>query len=218
MNKVSRLNVLLTRPARPAWASTDANARPDWPDLVRQLLAPLQVQTFMASSGSDALALAQRHVMHVAVVDAQLPPGNQPALDPMTVLRLMNRLSRPISPEQVIAEYRAPDRRLSTMLDATATEAGPEARPESGREDTASRQIPVRGLSTGFSGEIRPQQAAFTGHPLVILLVRQTEDRVIREALRQDVFSVLPEPLEVNDLLDVMARALQRFYGGGWPQ
>ncbi len=194
MNTESRLNVLLTRPAQPGWLRTDASQRPDWQDLVRQLLAPLQVQTFVASNGSDALDLVERHVMHLAVVDAQLPPGNQPAMDAMTVLRLINRLSRPV-PRGTIAEHGAAGEALSS------------------EEASQSRSIPVSGLT----GARNSRQGGFSGRPLVILLVRQTEDRLIREALRQDVFSVLPDPLQVNDLLDVMARALRRCYGEGWP-
>lgn len=186
--------MLLTRPDQPAWLRTDAAQRPDWQDLVRQLLAPLQVQTFVASNGSDALELVERHVMHLAVVDAQLPPGNQPAMDAMTVLRLINRLSRPV-PRGTIADHGATGEALP------------------GEEASQSRSIPVSGLT----GARNARQSGFSGRPLVILLVRQTEDRLIREALRQDVFSVLPDPLQVNDLLDVMARALRRCYGEGWP-
>ncbi len=193
MNTASRLNVLLTRPVPPASVRVDSPPPPDWQELVRQLLAPLQVQTFVAASGSDALDLVERHVMHLAVVDAQLPPGNQPAMDAMTVLRLIHRLSRPV-PRGTIADH------------GPASEA-------SGREHAEPRSIPVSGLT----GDRHLRQGAFTGGPLVILLVRRTEDRLIREALRQDVFSVLPDPVRVNDLLDVMARALRRCYGEGWP-
>ena len=195
MKTASRLNVLLTRPARPAPVRADAARRPDWQDLVCQLLAPLQVQTFVATSGSDAIDLVERHVLHLAVVDAQLPPGNQPAMDAMTVLRLIHRLSRPV-PGGTIAGN-----------GAVAEGLGPA---ESGQ----ARSIPVSGLT----GTQNLRQGGFSGGPLVILLVRQTEDRLIREALRQDVFSVLPDPLQVNDLLDVMARALRRCYGEGWPK
>ena len=32
------------------------------------------------------------------------------------------------------------------------------------------------------------------------------------------VFSVLPRPVELNLLLDTLARALKRFYQNKWPQ
>ena len=41
---------------------------------------------------------------------------------------------------------------------------------------------------------------------------------LMHEALTARVFSVLPRPVDPNLLLDTLARALQRFYAGRWPE
>ncbi len=64
---------------------------------------------------------------------------------------------------------------------------------------------------------VRPTEGPGESAPLVIVLSTQWSDRFMREALRRNVFSVLPEPVDVNELLDTMARALRRFYGDQWP-
>ena len=43
------------------------------------------------------------------------------------------------------------------------------------------------------------------------------DDRLLSEALKLDVFSVLDEPVQLEQLLEVLRRLLQRFYGGSWP-
>ena len=64
---------------------------------------------------------------------------------------------------------------------------------------------------------VRPADAKGDSAPLVIVLSAQLSDRLMREALRRNVFSVLPQPVDVNELLDTLARALRRFYGNQWP-
>jgi DNA-binding NarL/FixJ family response regulator len=64
---------------------------------------------------------------------------------------------------------------------------------------------------------VRPTDAHGEAGPLVIVLATQWSDRLLREALRRKVFSVLPEPVDVNELLDTMAKALRRVYGDQWP-
>jgi CheY-like chemotaxis protein len=43
------------------------------------------------------------------------------------------------------------------------------------------------------------------------------DDRLLSEALKLDAFSVLDEPVQLEQLLQVMRRLLERFYGGFWP-
>lgn len=46
---------------------------------------------------------------------------------------------------------------------------------------------------------------------------RRSDDRLLAEALKLDVFSVLDRPVELEMMLDVLRRLLDRFYGGHWP-
>jgi DNA-binding NtrC family response regulator len=39
----------------------------------------------------------------------------------------------------------------------------------------------------------------------------------MHDALMARVFSVLPKPIELDLLLDTLARALKRYYAGRWP-
>jgi CheY-like chemotaxis protein len=43
------------------------------------------------------------------------------------------------------------------------------------------------------------------------------DNRVLTEALKLEAFSVLDEPVELEQLLEVLRRLLERHYGGGWP-
>ncbi len=46
---------------------------------------------------------------------------------------------------------------------------------------------------------------------------RRVDDYLLSEALKFDAFSVLDVPVELEQLLEVMRRALERYFGGGWP-
>lgn len=46
---------------------------------------------------------------------------------------------------------------------------------------------------------------------------RKTDDRLLRDALKLDAFSVLDEPVELEQVLETLRRLLQRHYGGAWP-
>lgn len=54
--------------------------------------------------------------------------------------------------------------------------------------------------------------------PPAILLADTLAAATMHEALMVEVFSVLPRPVELNLLLDTLARALKRFYQNKWPQ
>lgn len=54
--------------------------------------------------------------------------------------------------------------------------------------------------------------------PPAILLSEHLSDHLLREALAMHVFSVLAKPVELNVLLDALARVLRRRYQGRWPQ
>ena len=56
--------------------------------------------------------------------------------------------------------------------------------------------------------------------PPAILLAEATPrvSGLMHDALTARVFSVLPKPVELNLLLDTLARALRRFYQNKWPE
>jgi len=57
--------------------------------------------------------------------------------------------------------------------------------------------------------------------PAVVIRGRRfdgrSDDRMLSEALKLEAFSVLDLPVELEQLLEVMRRLLQRHYGGHWP-
>lgn len=176
---------------------------PDWPELVSRLLSPMHVQTFVAHNGSEAISLVQRYAMHVAVVNADIPDDENYGMDSMTVLRLIQCLQRDSGDGKTSGRMESPERR-------------PGAAPTGGieKDPAGSRRIPVTGEKISRS----EWDQTSASRPLVILLAPLRTDRLMREALRRDVFSVLPAPVNLNELLDAMARALKRFYGDHWPQ
>jgi CheY-like chemotaxis protein len=57
----------------------------------------------------------------------------------------------------------------------------------------------------------------FHSPPPAILLARDLTNHFMQEALGMKVFSVLGKPVDLNVLLDTLARAIKRHYAGKWP-
>jgi len=56
--------------------------------------------------------------------------------------------------------------------------------------------------------------------PAVVIRGRRfdrRDGRTLSEALKLDAFSVLDQPVQLEQLLEVMRRMLRRYYGGRWP-
>jgi CheY-like chemotaxis protein len=53
--------------------------------------------------------------------------------------------------------------------------------------------------------------------PPAILLANQLTTHLLHEALGMHVFSVLSKPVDINLLLDALARVMRRHYEGRWP-
>jgi len=49
------------------------------------------------------------------------------------------------------------------------------------------------------------------------LFDQRTDNRLLAEALKLHAFSVLDQPVQLEQLLDVLRRLLARFYDGHWP-
>lgn len=200
MAPTSRLNVLLTYP--PSRAQYRHGIL-EWPEMVSRMLEPMQVKTFVATSGHQALDLVEHHAMHVAVLDAGLAGENEGSgLGAMTVMRLIRRLGAS-GPR--------------TIMDVNAGDPLPHPwhQHEVERAANTGRRIPVTGPG-GKPADLNQNRPEITG-PLVILLAPPGSDQLMHEALEWNVFSIVPEPLDVNGLLMVMARALERFYDNHWP-
>ena len=73
----------------------------------------------------------------------------------------------------------------------------------------------LRRLQQAHSDAAQPTDAA--GLPPAILLADAPGSGLMQEALTARVFSVLPKPIELDLLLDTLARALRRFYQNKWP-
>lgn len=54
--------------------------------------------------------------------------------------------------------------------------------------------------------------------PPAILLANQLTNHLLREALSMQVFTVLGKPVDLNVLLDALARVLRRYHESRWPQ
>jgi CheY-like chemotaxis protein len=191
----ARLNLLLTPPPLGGAGSPPpqaADSQP-WYKTLTHLLVPLGVRTFEAQSGPEAVALIEKHPIHLAVVDTRLP-----AISGMNVLQLVQRLrdQRP-APQQPSA----PGFQFHMQVEERTEQAGGQTQ----------RRIEVR-----FESQPGPRP----GGPVVILIAPppQQQDRaLLQEALKFNAFSVLSEPVDVNLALDVMARALKRFHQNQWP-
>jgi len=59
--------------------------------------------------------------------------------------------------------------------------------------------------------------------PPAVMVVRsrhfdpRVDNFVLSEALKLNAFSVLDQPVELEQMLTVLRRALERYYGGSWP-
>jgi CheY-like chemotaxis protein len=162
-----------------------------WYETLSHLLAPMGVRTFEATSGQQAVDLIEKHPIHLAVVDSRLP-----FISGINVLKL-------------IAKLREQGQR-ATLPPGTTSGVHIQMHVEEKTEEGHSqRRIQVR-------FDARPAQAAPT--PTVILIAPQQQDKqLLQEALSFNAFSVLSEPVDVNLMLETMARALKRFHQNQWP-
>lgn len=149
-----RLNVLLTDHGQ------------NWADQLPQLLEPQGVRALRADSVQHAIRILESAMIHVAVVDLELPMESTPA---------------PARPEP--SRLRAPGG-LTLLQSIQRLRTRPPA------------VVVVRG---------RMFEPRFDNH-------------VLREALRFDAFSVLDQPVSLEQMLEVLRRALERFFGGNWPE
>ena len=162
-----------------------------WYETLTHLLAPLGVRTFEATSGQAAVDVIERHPIHLAVVDSRLP-----AISGINVLRLIQKLNQ------------------QPALAGNQAEGGPAFRVQMNVEERTSQQGMQRRIEVKFEGN----PASANGPVVILIAPPQQDDQLLHEALKFNAFSVLSEPVDLNVMLDLMARALKRFHRNQWPQ
>jgi CheY-like chemotaxis protein len=195
MGGQSRLNLLLTHQERVPWAGQP------WYQTLHHLLSPMGVRTFEATSGKQAMDLIEQHPIHLAVVDAGLP-----AISGLNVLALISKLRDQgdrIGPAGASPQASPQPGQSSASF---RFQMNVEEQNEAGR---TQRRIEVRFDSRPAEG--KPQPA------VILIAPPQQNQQLLQEALKFNAFTVLSEPVDVNLMLEVMARALKRFHQNQWP-
>ena len=187
MQHSARFNILLTED-RPH------TGEQHWTDLLPRLLQPHGVEAYVASTGRDAIRLAEQRPIHAAVIDLGTPLGE--ALDPMP-------------------------RRLSTPHGSTPPDSAPagSTRIRSTQSDPKKSRSSQAGPAGLWLLELFRR---IPNQPPVVLLrkpaySRSQAERILRDALRLGVFSVMNKPVELEQLLAVFQRLVDRRYSGTWP-
>lgn len=65
--------------------------------------------------------------------------------------------------------------------------------------------------------QVIKRMAELDHRPPAILLAHHLTNHLLQEALGMHVFSVLSKPVDLNLLLDAMARVMRRYYESRWP-
>jgi CheY-like chemotaxis protein len=193
MGAESRLNLLVTHEdARPGTPRVGELQR--WYETLSQMLLPLGVQTFEATSGPQAVKLIEERPIHLAVVDTRLPD-----IGGMNVLKLIQKIRDRAQKPDFLS---GPDPQKTQIRFQMQVE-------EKDNAGNVQRRIEVK-----FDGQAERMPV----YPVVFLLTPQPTDKVMQEALKFNAFSVLAEPVDVNLMLEMMARAMKRFHQNHWPQ
>lgn len=205
MGSDSRLNILLTHvapdgrdhPGRPRCATDEPQP---WYQMISHLLLPLGVRTFEATTGPAAMDLIEHEPIHLAVLDTRL--GEDAGLN---LLRLIQKL-----------------RERSEASQYKNTPAGPADQTGHRVEVKFASQPPAERVEVRFEPPAEPKPAMPLAHPVspvVILVTSPREDLgLLQAAMKFNAFSVVNEPVDVNLMLEMMARALRRFHQNQWPQ
>ena len=89
---------------------------------------------------------------------------------------------------------------------------------ERGGEDRV--HVAVLGEQMPYLGGLQVLRLAreFPHAPPAILLTPRPNPRLLHDAIGTGVFSVLAQPVDLNILLDTLARVLKRYHEGRWPE
>lgn len=212
----TRFNLLLTHGRGSGRTERGDYAQPKpWYETLADVLAPLGVQTYQATTGPTALQVIQDHPIHLAVVDTRI------SADGLGLLRMLESIRQRALTADYWQSLPTPQKTGATP-DASQSfrvqvqwEAGTKANQDvqkmvvrfSARANEASASPPA------------PPQPSSAVWPTVILVTPPQQDpAVLKEALKFNAFSVMSDPVDLDLLLDVMARAMRRFHHNLWPQ
>ena len=200
----SRLNVLLTHGV-PASGRTPAGDPSPWYQTLSTILSPMGVKTFEATTAPQAVSLIEHYPIHLAVVDTRLAEMGE-----LGVLRVIQKIREQAASRQALSGGAA-------GKGPTQVQAAPEV------VDGLRVQVRFGQGPKADGGRVQVRfgeapAAPATVSPTVILLTPQRDEALLREALKFEAFSVLNEPVDVNLLLEIMARAMRRFHHNLWPQ
>ncbi len=86
----------------------------------------------------------------------------------------------------------------------------------------ASREWVRRHRTPGGLKLLRVIRSMAPTPPTVVIRGRmfdpRIDDRLLAEALKLEAFSVLDQPVRLEQLLGVLRRLMERYYGGRWPE
>lgn len=210
MTSDSRLNLLITHVDKPhagAVAGTLGSTVP-WYKTLAHLLAPLGVRTYETSQAERALSLIEAAPIHLAVVDTRLS-----AMEGLDVLRMIQKMreraaaQRPATPP---ASPKALGFRVEVKLDQQPTGQRVEVKFVAGAGGSRKPVAPP----TPVPAAPEPEAA----WPAVILLTPHRNEAILHQAMALSAFSVVSEPVDLNLMLELMARVLKRFHQNQWPR
>jgi CheY-like chemotaxis protein len=194
MGADARLNLLVTH-EEPRKGTAVESQR--WYQTLSAMLSPMGVQTFEATSGPQAVKLIEERPIHLAVVDTRLPD-----IGGMNVLKLIHKI-----------RDRAERPDFSAAL-GTSSASTFSMQMKMETEERTDAGVTRRRIEVKFDGQAERTPVS----PVVFLLTPQPTSQVMQEALKFNAFSVLAEPVDVNLMLEMMARAMKRFHQNQWPQ
>lgn len=201
----TRFNLLLTHDLGVGQAERRecASTKP-WYETLADVLAPLGVQTYQATTGQMALKVIQDHPIHLAVVDTQI------SSDGLGLLRMLESIRQ----RALTADY------WQSLPAPEKTGAEPDASQSFRVQVQWQADRNVQKMVVKVTADKQPQQAPPPPvWPTVILVTPpQQEAMVLKEALKFNAFSVMSQPVNLDLMLDVMARAMKRFHHNLWPQ
>lgn len=196
----TRLNILLTHGVEGRSARLAEPPHP-WYETLSHLLSPLGVRTFEATTNPQAMALIEQYPIHLAVLDTRLTQN-----DGLMLPRLLERIRQRALAQDYVATWPAGE------AQAGSAGGGRRVQVTAKTEDTphGGERVEVR-----FGASSQPARQVVW--PTVILVTPQQDQGVLQEALKCNAFSVMSEPVDLNLMLDLMARALRRFHQNQWP-
>lgn len=160
-----------------------------WSQQLPRLLEPQGVRALRVRDVDEAMKVIAAEPIHAAVIDMELP---------------MRRTASPSNPSQDAT----PDTNPRPTEGSKMNRPGQAPRPQ-GQVETGGLKL----LRVIHRLDPTPPAVVVRGR----MFDRRIDTRLLSQALRLDVFSVLDQPVQLEQMLEVLRRLLERYYGGLWP-